>query len=59
MSTVQDRDRARRETRGDAWADAIAALAAKAPKRLTAEQVRVVKSNLQLPHPSPRHGRTA
>lgn len=58
MSTITERDRARREAHGDAWADAIAALAAKAPKRLTPEQVRVVKRNLRLPQ-HPRHGRTA
>lgn len=58
MSTVKDRDLARREARGDAWADAIAALAEKAPKRLTAEQARIVKTNLRLGSDSAR-GRTA
>lgn len=58
MSTAQQRDRARREARGDAWADAVAALAAKAPKRLTPEQARIVKTNLRLT-PAGARGRTA
>lgn len=58
MSTVKDRDLARREARGDAWADAIEALAAKAPKRLTAEQARIVKTNLRL-NPASARGKTA
>ena len=48
MSAVKDRDRARRAARGDAWADAIAALAAKAPKRLSKEQAGVVKTHLRM-----------
>lgn len=48
MSSVEERDRARRDARGDAWADAIADLAAKAPRRLSPEQARVVKTGLRL-----------
>ncbi|WP_435199509.1 hypothetical protein [Janibacter sp. GS2] len=51
---VSSRDRARRQAHGDAWADAVAALAASAPRRLTAEQARVVKTGLRL---DPTHGK--
>lgn len=56
MSTVEQRDKARREAHGDAWADGIAKTAANAPKRLTPEQARVVKTALRL---KPAAGRTA
>lgn len=47
------RDRARRQAHGDAWADAVAALAATAPRRLTPEQARLVKTGLRLAPPAP------
>lgn len=40
------RDAARRAQHGDAWADAVADLAAAAPARLTDDQARVVKRHL-------------
>lgn len=48
VTAAQQRDAARREAHGDAWADAVAALAAKAPKRLTPQQARLVKTSLRL-----------
>jgi len=56
VTTAEQRDRARREAHGDAWADGIADLAAKAPRRLTPEQARVVKTALRL---KPKTRRTA
>lgn len=53
---IAERDQRRREVRGDAWANGIAALAATAPRRLTPEQTRVVKTALRL---KPKARRTA
>lgn len=45
------RDAARRAEHGPAWADAVAQIAAEAPRRLTPDQARVVKREL---HPTRR-----